>query len=79
MLDWQSIVVAFIILAALVYTGRLAWKRLLTLRAGKDGATPCETGCGSCGGDKPKVQATERTVFVEISRSKPSSSRHNLN
>jgi hypothetical protein len=78
MLDWQSIAVALIILAALVYTGRLAWKRLRAFRAGKDGATPCETGCGSCG-DKPKVQATERTVFVEISRSKPSSSHHNLN
>jgi hypothetical protein len=74
MFDWQTIVAALIILAALVYTGRLAWKRLRAFRAGKDGATPCETGCGSCG-DMPKAQPTERTVFVEISRSRPSSRR----
>lgn len=68
MFDWQAIVVALIIMAALIYTGRLAWRRLRSLRAAK-GAASCETGCGSCGGT-PKPAATKRTVFVEINRSK---------
>ncbi|HKC65360.1 MAG TPA: hypothetical protein VKB86_17085 [Pyrinomonadaceae bacterium] len=72
MFDWQTIATALIILAALIYTGRLAWLRLRTFRAGRDGATSCETGCGSCG-EKPKQVTTQRTVFVEISRSSPSS------
>ena len=70
MFDWQTIATGLIILAALIYTGRLAWLRLRTFRAGRDGATPCETGCGTCGEEKPKQAATQRTVFVEISRSK---------
>jgi hypothetical protein len=70
--DWQAIAVALIILAALVYTGRRAWSRLSAFRASKNVSAPCETGCGSCGGEqKPKPAATTtRTVFVEISRIK---------
>ncbi|HEY0379554.1 MAG TPA: hypothetical protein VGC87_21730 [Pyrinomonadaceae bacterium] len=69
--DWQAIAVALIILAALIYTGRRAWSRLRAFRASKNISTPCETGCGSCGGEqKPKPAATTRTVFVEISRIK---------
>lgn len=68
MFDWQTIVAALIILAALIYTGRLAWLRLRSLRKGK-GASACETGCGSCG-TAPKPVGTKRTVFVEISRNK---------
>jgi len=77
MFDWQTIAVALCVLAALLYAGRLAWSRLRTLRAGKEGETACETGCGACG-EKPKVQPTGRTVFVEISRSQPAR-RRNLN
>ena len=69
--DWQTIAVALIILAALVYVGRRAWSRLRAFRASKNVSAPCETGCGSCGGDqKPKPATTARTVFVEISRIK---------
>jgi hypothetical protein len=72
MFDWQTIAVAIIILAALVYTGRLAWLRLRSFRATRGAAASCETGCGSCGNNqKPKV-ATPRTVFVEISRANTS-------
>jgi hypothetical protein len=69
--DWQAIAVALIILAALAYTGQRAWSRLRAFRASKGTSSPCETGCGSCGGEqKPKPAATQRTVFVEISRIK---------
>jgi hypothetical protein len=70
--DWQTIAVALIILAALLYTGRRAWSRLRAFRASKGVSAPCETGCGSCGPEqKPKAAPnTQRTVFVEISRIK---------
>jgi hypothetical protein len=71
MFDWQNITVALIILAAAVYTGRLAWMRLRSFRAAKGDAASCETGCGSCGNNQKPV-AAERTVFVEISRYKTS-------
>ncbi len=69
--DWQTIAAILIVLAALFYTGRRAWSRLRAFRASKAGATPCETGCGSCGSEqKPKAAPAQRTVFVEISRIK---------
>ena len=69
--DWQTIIAVLIVLAALLYVGRRAWSRLRAFRAAKVGTTPCETGCGSCGGEqKPKAAPAERTVFVEISRIK---------
>jgi hypothetical protein len=72
MFDWQTITVALIILAAAIYVGRLAWMRLRSFRAARSGAASCETGCGSCGSNQKPV-ATEKTVFVEISRYKTSS------
>ncbi|HEV7374278.1 MAG TPA: hypothetical protein VGN95_06155 [Pyrinomonadaceae bacterium] len=69
MFDWQTITVALIILAAAAYMGRLAWMRLRSFRAARSDAASCETGCGSCGNNQKPV-ATERTVFVEISRYK---------
>lgn len=80
MFDWQAIAVAVIVLAALIYTGRRAWRRLSAFRSrrGASVAQPasCETGCGSCGdAQKAKPQGTQRTVFVEISRTGDSGRR----
>jgi hypothetical protein len=72
MFDWQTISVALIILAASLYVGRLAWIRLRSFRASRGNADSCETGCGSCGNNQKPV-ATEKTVFVEISRLRTSS------
>jgi hypothetical protein len=72
MFDWQTITVALIILAAAIYVGRLALMRLRSFRAARGDAASCETGCGSCGNNQKPV-ATEKTVFVEISRYKTSS------
>ncbi|HYG81809.1 MAG TPA: FeoB-associated Cys-rich membrane protein [Pyrinomonadaceae bacterium] len=71
--DWQTIAVALIVLAALVYVGRRAWSRLRAFRAAKNVSAPCETGCGTCGDDQKPKPATTRTVFVEISRIKSKS------
>lgn len=68
LLNWQNILTALIVLAALIYVSRRALSRLRSLRASRNSA-PCETGCGSCG-ESPKPSATPRTVFVEIGRSK---------
>jgi hypothetical protein len=71
MLDWQTITVALIILAALLYAGRRAWSHLSSFRAKRAGESSCATGCGSCGdGDQKPKPAVPRTVFVEISRSR---------
>ncbi|HKR00343.1 MAG TPA: FeoB-associated Cys-rich membrane protein [Pyrinomonadaceae bacterium] len=71
MFDWQTIAVALIILAALVYTGRRAWSRLRSFRARRGGVpAACETGCGSCGTEQKPKAAVPRTVFVEITRRK---------
>jgi len=65
-MDWQTIIVAVIILAALAYTARRGLARLNSFRANKTGA-PCSTGCGSCGGvEKPATKPA--TVLVSIGR-----------
>jgi hypothetical protein len=70
MLNWQNILTALIVLAALVYVSRRAIARLRSFRTSRStAAAPCETGCGSCG-ESPKSSATPRTVFVEIGRSR---------
>lgn len=70
MIDWQAIAVAFLVLAALIYTGRRLWTRLRSFQTKRSADAPCETGCGSCGSaDKPRNE-TPRTVFVEITRRK---------
>jgi hypothetical protein len=72
MIDWQTIAVALIILAAFVYTGRRAWATLRAFRAKRAGESSCATGCGNCASNQTPKPATPRTVFVEISRSKTS-------
>ncbi|HEX8920315.1 MAG TPA: FeoB-associated Cys-rich membrane protein [Pyrinomonadaceae bacterium] len=68
MIDWQTIAVALIILAALVYTGRRAWSRLRSFQAKRSSDASCETGCGNCGSEQKPKAATTRTVFAEITR-----------
>jgi hypothetical protein len=70
MFDWQTIIVALIILAALIYTGQRAWTRLRSFRARRGTDSSCATGCGTCGNEQKPKPATPRTVFVEISRSR---------
>jgi hypothetical protein len=73
MMNWQNILTALIVLAALVYVSRRALVRLRSFRASRVNAS-CDTGCGSCG-ESPKPQTTPRTVFVEIGRSRTRTTR----
>lgn len=72
-LDWQNILVALIVLAAVAYVARRGLQRIRSFRAGKgdsaSAAPSCATGCGSCV-ESEKPSTTPRTVFVEIGRSK---------
>ncbi len=72
-MDWQTIIVALIILAALAYTARRALSRLNSFRANKNNAA-CATGCGSCGGSE-KPAAKPATVLVSINGLKTSQRR----
>jgi hypothetical protein len=69
LLDWQNILAALIVLAALIYVARRGVVRLRSFRASR-GSSPCEAGCGSCGEDRRPSTTTPRTVFVEIGRSR---------
>jgi hypothetical protein len=64
--DWQSIAVALVVLAAMLYVARRAWARLRSMRAGSQSAS----GCGSCGNSdtKPRSNAPQATVLVQIGR-----------
>jgi hypothetical protein len=66
--DWQSIAVALIVLAALVYTTRRAFARLRSFTAGGRGgaSSSCATGCGKCG-DEDSPAARPSNTLVQIS------------
>ena len=63
--DWQTIVVGLIILAAAVYVGRRAWRRLRAFSASRAAAS-CETGCGKC---EPSTTKPAANPLVQIGRS----------
>jgi hypothetical protein len=65
--DWQTIAVALIVLAALLYTGRRALTRLRSMRAGRAGAAV--PACGNCPSEKPAALAQAPRVLVQIDRS----------
>ncbi|HEX8776026.1 MAG TPA: FeoB-associated Cys-rich membrane protein [Pyrinomonadaceae bacterium] len=68
LLNWQNILTALIVMAALIYVSRRALSHLRSLRDSRRSA-PCETACGGCG-ESGKPSTTPRTVFVEIGRSR---------
>jgi hypothetical protein len=70
MIDWQTIAVALIIMAALIYTGRRVWSHLRSFQAKRAGDAACATGCSSCGSDQKPKPAMPRTALVEISRAR---------
>lgn len=67
-LDWQTITVALLILAALVYVGRRGVSRLRAFNTAKADAASCETGCGSCEASPSKPAAQLKTL-VQLERS----------
>jgi hypothetical protein len=67
MFDWQNIVVALIVLAALVYVGRRAFRRIRAFSMARAGAASCETGCGKCE-STPAASSNPKSAFVQIQK-----------
>jgi hypothetical protein len=70
MIDWQTITVALIVLAAAAYVARRGWRRLRSFSRARLNDSTCETGCGKC--PATKTMATPQTMFVPINRAKSS-------
>jgi cytochrome c peroxidase len=63
-MDWQTIIVAIIILAAATYVARRGLARFNSFRANN---SSCATGCGSCGSSEKPVTNPAK-VLVSIDR-----------
>lgn len=63
MIDWQTIAVGLIILAASFFVARRIWSRIRSMNAKGD---TCETGCGKCG--STAETKTNKKSFTQISR-----------
>jgi hypothetical protein len=75
MFDWQSIVVALIILGALVYVARRGLSRLRSFgMSTKDDGAGCATGCGKCG-EGPVAPTRPANVLVQLSSSRANGRR----
>ncbi len=75
MLDWQTIAVALMILAACAYTGRRALSRLRSFRAaGNSDTAACATGCGNCGGESRQT-TKPAPIMIQISTQRTTPSR----
>ncbi|HEX8160679.1 MAG TPA: hypothetical protein VF538_02170 [Pyrinomonadaceae bacterium] len=74
--DWQTAAVALIVLAALLYVGRMIARRLRSMRArgGDDAAGGSCSGC-SAGEAKVKSAAPAPKVLVQIGRQRPAPRR----
>jgi len=73
--DWQSVAVALIVLAAVLYVGRRVASRLRSLLSGRraDVHTLPASGCGGCANARPASpsNAPPVKVLVQIGRSRP--------
>ncbi|HEX8175561.1 MAG TPA: hypothetical protein VF543_10610 [Pyrinomonadaceae bacterium] len=69
MLDWQTILVALLIIAASLYASGRALSRLRSFRTGRRNSSACEAGCGCSGAGKAAV---EQKPLTSINRA-PSS------
>jgi hypothetical protein len=64
MIDWQTLVVVLIILAALFYVARRVFVRLCSMNSKE---TSCETGCGKC--ESNSTTHKNKKSLVQISPS----------
>lgn len=66
-MDWQTIAVALVVAAALLYVARRALARLRSFAKTGGASSSCATGCGKCG-EETKAQTTAGPALVQISR-----------
>ena len=68
MIDWQTLTVALIILAAFAYVARRGLARFVSMNAKPNDAN-CETGCGKCG--PASTHETKANPLIQIGKLKP--------
>jgi len=71
MIDWQTLLVTLVMIAAAGYALRRVWLRLRSLLISRPLAAPSCGGCGSCGSTKsnPQTCGTDSAPsFISISR-----------
>jgi hypothetical protein len=66
-MDWQSIIVALSVLAALAFVGRRAWMRLQSVVRARAGVTSsCAGACGGCASEASDKRIPEQKVVYQI-------------
>jgi hypothetical protein len=65
--DWQTAAVILIVLAALLYVGRMLARRLRSMRA-RGGDVAANSSCSGCGAGEVKSNAPAPKVLVQIGR-----------
>jgi len=66
MLDWQSIVVVLIVIAAALYAGRRAWSRLRSFVPNSHGTAFPESSCGKCEANQARREPNNPPPTVKI-------------
>ena len=66
MIDWQTVVVALVVAAALLYVARRGLARLRSFVT-KGGGASCATSCGKCG-EETGTRAAAGPALVQIKR-----------
>jgi hypothetical protein len=67
MFDWQTAAVLLIVLAALLYVGRMGARRLRSMRA-RGGDIAVDAACSGCSAGEVKSTAPAPKVLVQIGR-----------
>jgi hypothetical protein len=66
--DWQTAAVVLIVLAALLYVGRMGARRLRSMRARGGDGDAADTACSGCSAGEVKSTAPAPKVLVQIGR-----------
>jgi hypothetical protein len=72
--DWQTAAVIVIVLAALLYVGRMLARRLRSMRA-RGGDVAVGTSCSGCSAGEVKSTAPAPKVLVQIGRRRATTTR----
>ncbi|MCA1631029.1 MAG: hypothetical protein LC785_03595 [Acidobacteria bacterium] len=72
--DWQTAAVILIVLAALLYTGRMLARRLRSMRA-RGGDVAAGASCSGCSAEEIKASAPAPKVLVQIGRQRATTPR----
>ena len=73
--DWQTAAVILIVLAALLYVGRMLARRLRSMRARGGADAAAEVACSGCSAGEIKTSVPAPKVLVQIGRQRTTTPR----